>query len=284
MGHPILGTRDSIGGMSRDDVFDYYKKMYNAENLIVCVAGNASHDEVVALAEKWLKPFKVPRTRISSQRDTKDLRLGHGPSASKRAKALKRFTHIVQKPAEQVHVLMGLPASSFRDKLRFEAYIVNSLLGGGMTSRLYQSIREDRGLAYSVYSMLSTFFDSGTIMVYAATDTKSSRKVVDLMVKELKRLKSRGVSRADLELYKTQVTGQILLGADDLENRMNSLGANEMVFGKYRPIDDVMKEIGTVTQDSVQEYLDKHLDLDRMGLLLMGAVDKESKKWTNEIL
>jgi predicted Zn-dependent peptidase len=148
-----------------------------------------------------------------------------------------------------------------------------------MTSKLYQSIREDRGLAYAVYSHLNTFTDCGTTLIYAACEPKKARQVFDLTQKELKKLRKNGVTKADLELYKTQVTGQILLGADDIENRMNSLGINEMVFGHNRSPDDVMREVERVSLDSVEAYTKKYIDPDELGALMMGAILKSDAAW-----
>jgi predicted Zn-dependent peptidase len=143
-----------------------------------------------------------------------------------------------------------------------------------MTSKLYQSIREERGLAYAVYSHLSTFTDAGLMLVYFACEPKRAAQVVDLASKEIARLRKNGVSRAELELYKTQVAGQILLGSDDVENRMNSLGVNEMVFGRFRSPDDVMREVAAVSLDSVNAYVEKYVDAAELGTLLMGAMPK----------
>jgi predicted Zn-dependent peptidase len=267
LGWQILGTEKTITQMKRADVVDYYEQMYVGSNMIISVAGALEHDQVVKLIEKQFKP------QISSQK------IDFIQSTRKPPK-LKAFKDFIQKPSEQVHILMGLPASDFSDSMRFESYIVNTLLGGGMTSKLYQSIREERGLAYSIYSHLSTFTDSGLLMIYAGTESKNVKKVVELTEKELKRLQKNGVSRADLDLFKTQVKGQILLGADDVENRMNSLGVNEMVFGEYRSVEKVMNDIDKISLDSIHHYIEKYIDPDQLGLLLMGSFKEKKSRPT----
>lgn len=271
LGRPILGTEASISGLELADVRDHWRRAYVPEQIIVSAAGCLEHQEVVDLVAKLLrpkgKPAGAPRARFTPRVKPK----------------LKPIRVVYPKQAEQTHALMGLPAASFRDPLRFEAFVVNTLLGGGMTSKLYQRIREERGLAYSVYSHLSTFTDGGLKLIYAGCEAKDARKVFELTVRELEKIRSKGISRSDLKLYKTQVTGQILLGSDDVENRMNSLGINEMVFGRPRSPDDVLRDVEAVTVESVNAYLEKYVDPEKMGLFLMGAIRKEDAGWLAEM-
>jgi predicted Zn-dependent peptidase len=258
LGMPILGTPSSLKGMNRADVLKYYQSRYRGENLIVSVAGNVEHDEVVEIVDKALGHQK-----------------GKAPKNNRRKPRTKGFKKFIHRPSEQVHILMGGPSCSFKDEYRFESYIVNALLGGGMTSRLYQAIREKRGLAYSVYSYLVSFTDTGLLMFYASTAPKNVRKVLQLIRGHVFNLRERGISKRDLNLFKTQVKGQILLGADDVENRMNSLAVNEMIFGEYRPVDEVISEIDSITVKSVQEYLNRFVTDDAIGLLLIGDLDRK---------
>jgi predicted Zn-dependent peptidase len=267
LGWPILGTAKSIAAMKREDVIEYYRSMYVGENIIVSVAGDVDHDEVVELVERKLKLGRERQKAGTSGQK----KWGH-----RSAPELQAFRDVMVRPSEQVHILMGLPASSFTDPLRFEAYIINTLLGGGMTSKLYQSVREERGLVYSIYSQLTTFIDSGMCLIYAGTEKKYAREVCELTMKEFNRLKTHGVTAADMKLFKTQVTGQILLGADDIENRMNSLGVNEMVFNRYRSVEEVMADVAKVSQRSLKEYILAFLDTDKLGIQLMGAAKPET--------
>lgn len=267
LGKPILGTVKSISDMSREQIINFHRRQYTSSNVVVSVAGRVDHDEVVELAKKWLK---LPTTSAAELLAT---RVHEIPK-------LRSFREAVRRPSEQAHILIGLPASEFSAKLRFEAYIVNTLLGGGMTSRLYQSVREDRGLVYSIYSQLVTFIDAGQMLIYAGTEPKKAPEVVELILKEIKKLIRGGLTKKDIEFFKTQVKGQILLGADDIDSRMNSLAVNEMVFGKYRAVDDVIQDIDNVNLDSVHQYIETYLDLDQLGILLMGAVPEgPTKKW-----
>jgi len=292
LGLPILGTMKSIEGMKRETIVDFHRRLYGAEGMIVTVAGHVDHDEVVRLVLKWLKPPQALKT-------SKTPKVSKAPQASKApesesphaARAVERvapemrvFREAIKRPSEQAHILVGLPASNFTDRLRFEGFIVNTLLGGGMTSRLFQTVREEKALAYAVYSQLMSFTDVGLNLIYAGTEPKKAPTVVELILKEVKKLKKQGLKKADLEFFKTQVTGQILLGADDIDSRMNSLGANEMVSGRYRSVDDVMRDVRAVSLDSVHEYIETYLDFDRLGILLMGPLpETPTKKWLEQI-
>lgn len=266
LGRPILGTPKSIALMKQKQVMDYYKKNYTGKNIIVSAAGCLDHEEFLAGVHEHLG-----KKQKYTLKDTR-----------KKPRWLKR-RHVVEKQAEQVHMLMGLPTASFKDKHRFEAVILNTLLGGGMTSKLYQSVREKKGLVYSIFSSLNTNIDSGMLNIYAGTEAKNVRKVGDLISKEFAKIRKNGVTRNDVEMFKTQVTGSILLGSDDIENRMTSLAVNEMVFGQYRSIESVIEEINEVTVDTVNHYLRHEIDLNQASGVLLGPGVNELKEWWGEL-
>jgi predicted Zn-dependent peptidase len=250
---PILGTEDTLKIMKRADLVTHYKNMFRGRRLIVSVAGPVEHEHVVEMVQKTLG--KLP-SRM--------------PARKKRTPRLRRVQEYVERPSEQVHLLVGLPSCSYKSNLRFESFVVNDLLGGGVTSRLYQKIREDKGLVYSVYSFLQSFIDTGLLLIYAGTSNANALPVLKTIASEIERLKRTGIKHNELEMFKTQVKGQILLGAEDMENRMNSLGINEMVFNEYKPIDEVIHEINEVTVKSVREYLAKYVDSNEVSLMVMG--------------
>ena len=265
-GRPILGTLKSITDMKRSQIVGFHARQYTASNLIVSVAGNVEHEEVVALVKKHLKAKKEPR--------------GLKEMDERPSPVIAPFRDVMKRPSEQAHVLVGIPTSDFRSRLKLEAFIVNTLLGGGMTSRLYQTVREDRGLVYSIYSQLVTFIDTGLNLVYAGSEPKKAPDVLELIVKEIKRIRKQGMTRKELEFFKRQVRGQVLLGADDIESRMNSLAVNEMVSGRYRSVDDVVADVDRVDWDSVHEYIETYVDLDKLGVLVMGPLPEgPTRRW-----
>lgn len=267
LGRSILGTEKSISSMKMSQVKRYYRQKYCGAHLIVAAAGNVDHQEIVETAEKLLR--------------------AKGPARLKKEPILKprhrAFRAVIDKPTEQLHFLAGMPCSSFRDRDRFEAYIVNALLGGGMTSKLYQSVREKKGLVYSIYSTLNTFKDIGLINIYAASEPKNMKSVIKTIFTELKKSQKMGISSSDLSLFKTQIKGSILLGADDIETRMQSIAVNEMVFSKYKPVEEIIAEIDEVTVSSVNRFIREKFDFKNLGALLIGGGAGELEEWFAEL-
>lgn len=262
LGRSILGTVKSIESLNQRTVMEFYKKHYSGSNLIVSATGNIDHADLVEAVKKKLgqkpkKKFKVIRRKPMH----------------------RAFRTVVEKPSEQLHLLLGMPCASFKDDQRFEAFIVNALLGGGMTSKLYQSVREKKGLVYTVYSALNTFEDFGLINIYASCEKDKMKAVLNTIAMELRKLKKRGISKSELSMFKTQVKGGLLLGSDDIENRMQSIGVNEMVFKKYKPVNSIIEELDAVTVKSVNQYLDQTFDLNKIGAVLLGGEANELKDW-----
>lgn len=267
LGWQILGTEESVKRMRRSHLLDYYRGRYVGANMVVSAAGRLNHDELVKKLNKHMR------------------KISKGKKIPKRARGRSKvFREVVNRDSDQAHILLGLPATSFKDKSRFEAFILNALLGGGMTSSLYQKVREEEGLVYSIYSSLSTFTDTGLINIYANSSADNTKRVVELIFKEIRRLKKSGLTQLELDLFRNQVRAGILLGADDVENRMNSLGVNEMVFRKYRSADEIIKELEQVTLSSMKEYLKTYLDFDKTSVLIIGPKGRGSEwKWLNDV-
>jgi predicted Zn-dependent peptidase len=258
----ILGKSETIENMTQKKVYEFYRHFYQGQNLIISAAGPVDHDQFVIQCQKLFRtrrPFTAQSTR--------------------RAPRWKVHRKIYEKEMEQAHILVGFPASSFYDTHRFEAFVLNALLGGGMTSRLYQAIREKQGLAYTVFSSLNTNVDCGNISIYAGTDSKNVKKTIQTIADELLKIKKQGIKASDLNLFKTQVRGQLLMGSDDIENRMSSLGVNEMIFKTYKPVDLIIAEIEKVSEKSIKEYIKKYLDLSKTSVILMGPQLKQHNEW-----
>jgi predicted Zn-dependent peptidase len=267
LGAPILGTEKALSAIRRQDVVHYYESRYVGRNILVSCAGNVEHEELIEEVVKHL---------------------GHkarGRSLNKRVTPhFRAFSEIMDKPTDQTHMLIGFPTGKYNDSLRFEAFIVNALLGGGMTSKLFQSVRERKGLTYSVYSSLNTFTDTGILMIYAGAELDNLKEVVKTILKSMREIKQRGVSTHHLKLFQTQVVGSILLGSEDVENRMTSLGINEMVLGRYKPVQEVIEEIQAVNKNSLAAYIEKYFQLDNLGGLLLGSNLKNYRSWWEETL
>ncbi len=178
---PILGTEETLGSLKRKDIVDHYKAMFRGPRVIVSVAGPVEHEHVVKLIQKRLG--KLPKR-------TGDLR--------QRKPKVRRVQEFIERPSEQVHLLVGLPSCSYRSEDRFESFVVNDLLGGGVTSRLYQKIREDKGLVYSVYSFLQSFVDTGLLLIYAGRATRTRIRCLRSSRRSLNGLRRTGSPSASL--------------------------------------------------------------------------------------
>lgn len=260
---PILGTEKTLKSMSRKDVVSWYSKNYLAGNLIISVAGNTNHEHVVRLIEKYL---------------------GHLPAKEKKLKRKKSTLQALSaskyRDTEQVHIVMGSPSLPYDSDRRFEAFLVNASLGGGMTSRLYQKIREEKGWAYSIFSMLNTYTDFGIQLFYAATDKKLYQKLVEEMLSEIRHFHQNKMNQSEIDFYRRQVKGQLLIASEDIESRMSSLAVNEMVYGHYRSVDSVIAEMEKISLKGVNNYIDEYLGMEDLSLFLLGAVqENKDKKW-----
>jgi predicted Zn-dependent peptidase len=262
IGHPlatsILGTPETLAALKRKDIVGHYEAGFRGPRIVVSVAGPMEHEQVLDYVKKALG--KLPK------------RTKAFPRKPPRVKKVEEFIH---RPSEQVHMLVGWPSCSYKSPARFDSYVLSEMLGGGVTSRFYQKIREDKGLVYSVYSFLQSFIDSGLFLVYAGTSPKNALSVAKFMRSEMEKFLAKGVNAKELEMFKTQLKGQILLGAEDMENRMNSLGVNELVFNDYRPVDEVIEQIEAVSKRSVTDYMHKYFDLDQTSLMVMGDLEPD---------
>lgn len=261
---PILGTEKSLLSLTKSEINQYYKKTYVGCNILISAAGNLPHEDLVFEANKY---FGRKQKGSSAFLDHRKKPHYH------------RFSDIIDKPTDQIHMLLGMPTGKFNDPLRFEAFIINALLGGGMTSKLFQSVRERKGLTYSVYSTLNTFTDAGLLLVYASVDHENIKAVIDTMIKAMVDIKKYGISDSHLKLFKTQVIGSILLGSEDVENRMMSLGINEMVLQRYKPVQEVIDEIEAVSKKTIKTYLEKYFQLNQLSGLLMGEKLERHENW-----
>lgn len=260
----ILGTKETLSKMTLEQLWTYYRQSYKNSKIILSVTGAISHEEVLeSLKSQGLHEYFKPDDHSLYAQPLQLPDLTH-----------KGYSHWVHKNSEQTHMLVGLPSVAFTNSFRFESYILSAALGGGMTSKLYQIIREDRGWAYSVYSFLQSFLEGGSLAIYLGTSADKVLPIAQIINDEIKKIKKQGLTQEELELYKTQVTSSILMGSDDLESRMNSIGINEMVFGAYRSVDQVIADIEKVTLDSLHQFVVEHWDSERSSILVMGEGSK----------
>ena len=246
VGRPILGTVDSITNMSRKQVNDYYKKKYLPENLVIAVAGNINHERVVERVSKLLGEFLDSSAKPAALR----------PTTKIRAKG-KGEIGLIYRKSEQANILLGFPSIDRSDERRFALSVLTSALGGGMSSRLFQEVREKRGLAYSVYASMQQFAGSGILSLYAGCNPDKATEVTSIFRHVLSDLITSGLSDEELERAKGQVAGSMVLGQEDTGSRMVRIGKSELVYGEIKSMDEILSNVRTVNQSAIAELAEE---------------------------
>jgi len=266
LGRPILGTIKSIKEMSRSSVFNYYKKKYLPQDLVVAVAGNIKHKRVVAMVEEALSRDNFLDTKGAPQ-----IR----PNTPVRTKPMHSVGLLTRK-TEQAHMFYGMEGVARADDRRFAMGVLASALGGGMSSRLFQEIREKRGLAYSVYAYAQQFAGSGQIGFYAGCNPAKAIEVVEIIREVLADVAENGMSFEEIERAKGAVRGSLVLSQEDSASRMSRIGKNEIVYGQVMGFDDILKAIARVNPTDVREIASEYLTKSPT-LALVGPFKNEAK-------
>ncbi|MBI5599034.1 MAG: insulinase family protein [Deltaproteobacteria bacterium] len=259
LGSPVQGSEKTVGSMTRDDVLGYFRRRYHhgrVGRVFITVAGGIKDKFVVKLIDKAFGGLKN----------------GNAPPVSP-APEPSVGVRLIKRDLEQIHLCLGVPTVSQPHADRYKLYLLNTILGGGMSSRLFQEIREKRGLAYSVYSYLNLMRDAGALTVYAGTSKGDFKNVVNLIIKEWGKLR-KGVGREELSSAKEQVKGGMLLGLEASDSRMTKLARDEIYFGRVVTVGEIVKAIDAVRLSDLKEIAHKTLDKARITLVAIGKVAK----------
>jgi predicted Zn-dependent peptidase len=258
LGQQVLGTRATVGAFDRAKIEEYWRRNYGPGNIVVAAAGNLDHDELVRLIEADYRPKATAKvTPFPKEPD------------------ISGAVKIFERPTEQVHICYGTAGLNSRHPDRFILSVLENILGGSMSSRLFQKVREEKGLAYSIYSYHSLFLDSGELVVYAGTRPSNVNEVLSIIRKEIDSIKNEGVSPEELARAKDHLKGQMVLSLESTRNRMVRLGKSELTHGELLSIDELVKRVTAVTAEQVRDLARKILDPDRMILTMIGPI-KES--------
>jgi predicted Zn-dependent peptidase len=266
LGRPILGTIKSISDMTRSSVFNYYKKKYLPQDLVVAVAGNIKHKRVVAMVEEALS-----RDNFLDVRGSPQIR----PNTPVKTKPMQSVGLMTRK-TEQAHMFYGMEGVARSDERRFAMGVLASALGGGMSSRLFQEIREKRGLAYSVYAYAQQFAGSGQIGFYAGCNPTKAIEVIEIIREVLADVAENGMSHEEIERAKGAVRGSLVLSQEDSGSRMSRIGKNEIVYGQVMGFDEILKAISRVNPTDVREIASEFLTKSPT-LALVGPFKSEAK-------
>ena len=259
LGRPILGTREAVTGYDRVTALDHFAEEYVPPRIIIAVAGNVTHDRVVELFSAGFQGFD------------------RGAAArAPVAPVLKPGVNIVSKTLEQVHVLMGFPGLRHSAPERYALFLLNDIIGGSMSSRLFQEVREREGLVYAIHSGVQAYVDTGILYIYAATDAKNFSKVLKSTLKVLRELKKTGVTEDELRRAKDHLKGSLMLSLESTSSRMNRLAKHEMHHGSFLTMDAMLAAIDGVRHEEVQALVTELLDEDRLALTTLGPLDRRN--------
>ncbi len=252
LGHPILGFEDTVKGFEQKNVLEYHKRFYSPENAIISAAGNVKKDDFYALVEKYFGAWKKSGNVIQTLPPAYDFK-----------------DQEINKKLEQVHVCLGTEGLSFRHQDRFKLLVMNEILGGSMSSHLFQEVREKRGLCYSISSHADSYSDSGIIFIYAATDREKLAKLLEIVNAELEKMKT-AITEKELTKVKQQVKGSYILSMENTTNRMTRLLKQEFYKEKFLELDGIMEEIEKIKKEDLMEFAERLFVKARMKLLTVG--------------
>lgn len=253
LGRPIIGTAEVIEQLSRQKIVDFYKTHYKPSNLIVTVAGNIEKNEALGKLRPILEAQK-----------------GHTPARTLAVPSFAQDVTCRSKETEQVHLCVGTPGLSLKDERSYTFQVLNTILGGGLSSRLFQEIREQRGLVYSVYSYHSSYHDTGLFCIYAGLSKQNVDEVLALVFKQVEDIRLHSVGAEELQRAKDQLKGNLFLSLENVNTRMSRLGKSQLYLGKVLSPDEVVDKLNKVTLADIQELASVFLQPDHFSMATIG--------------
>lgn len=261
LGRSILGREETIRGLRRQDLVAYIDAHYDPAQIVIAVAGNFEQKKLDSMVARFFGNGRGARASHANGRRPPEVRGG---------------VLVKKKPLEQVHLCLGLKGVAAGHKDRYAVYALNSVLGGSVSSRLFQEVREKRGLVYSIYSFLSGYSDGGTITVYAATRPKEVDRVVDLVCREIRRIGEKGVENKELTRAKNQMKGSLMLSLESSHSRMSKLAKDELTHGKRTSLEEMLAHIDRVSQEHVFNVGRQLFALERLAITGLGPLAARS--------
>lgn len=257
LGKPILGTSETVRRLKQESVLDFYRQRFAPENLVISAAGSLDHAHFVQLVKDRFEKLKKAGGRVEEQPPN----------------IVARVVTRNKKSLEQVQICLGVPSPHISHSSRYVAYILSTLVGGGMSSRLFQNIREEKGLVYSIYSDLNPYRDTGYMCVYAGTSAESAPKVVSEIVSEFRRLKNETISEDELRRVKDQLKGNLMLSLESSTARMSNLARQEMYFDRFFDLDEIIQRVEAVTADDLTELANEMFQTEKTAVTILGNLE-----------
>ena len=260
LGVPIYGTVEAVESVDRERILGYLSRMFQPDRIVVAAAGNLDHQQFLDLVAPTLETLNHPEDPLG-----------------RRTPADHYRTQLIPKDLEQVHICLGMHGPAQTDESRFRCHLLNVVLGSSMSSRLFQEIREKRGLAYSIYSFVNSHEDTGLFGIYAGVAAGDVQETLDVIHEELSKLAREVIPEAELRGAKEYLKGSMYLNAESTDSRMNRLAKNEFLFGRYIPFEEVEQKIDEVTSAQVQQWFEELYQPSQIALMLFGPVQEEPR-------
>ncbi len=255
LGMPVLGTKDSVDAFARDAVLTFFEERYRGDNLVIAAVGNLEHEKLVDLVATLFGG--LPALRMAPGEDK--------PSTTSRLSC-------IEKDLEQLHLVVGTPAPATLDGTRFAGILMNSVFGGSMSSRLFQEIREKRGLAYAVRSYIVSYRDTGMLNIYVGTSKDKTQEVIDIILAEMRRMKTERFTDKELQSAKELIKGNLLLSMESTDNRMQKLATNEIYFGRNVPPEEIVGRIEAVTAEDILSLSAQIFARPQLSMVFLGDI------------
>ncbi len=260
LGRPIIGSTESVLKLSRGKLLDFMKSNYTSSRMVIAASGNLRHENLLG---KIRNKFRFKSGIHTDQADSIPHRV-------------ERNRIVVKKKTAQTHISLGVPTFPYRDKRRYAVLVLSNILGGGMSSRLFQSIREKLGLAYSIYSFIDFFEDTGVLGIYMGTHKSNILRVIDLVLKEVRKFKKDSLTKDELSHAKYQLKGNLMLALESTSHRMNRLARSELLLHKYLDADNTINAINKIKAKDITEVAREFLDPDKLSAVVLGPMEKNA--------
>lgn len=257
VGNPILGHEETIKNFSRKSILNYRDRLYTPDNIIISIAGDVAHKKIVSELTPLFNKLSGKIKKRTQQRAAAPAKI-----------------EIIKKTTEQAHLCLGSRGPSMNDSNRYPMVILDNVLGGNMSSRLFQEVREKRGLAYSVFSTLSPYTDTGVFYTYAGCAKESAKDIINIILAEMASFKKEGVSKKELARSKEYIKGTLVLGLESTSSRMNWSARSEFFHDHVVTIDEIFGEIDKVTNDDIIEVANLYLKEKNLSLTMIGDIEK----------
>jgi len=263
LGYPITGVQEDVHSLQREGIIAFLRRHYTPDRLIVAAAGNLDHGQVVDLVEAQLGRLQ-PHTSGSQREGT------HGGRSR---------MQVTYRELEQIHFCLGTEGIPYAHPLRYAGYALNTLLGGNMSSRLFQEVREKRGLTYSIYSFFNTYMDTGLFGVYAGTTKAELQEVITLILQELQAIREGRIRGEDVAAAKEYLRGSTILSLEGSDGRMGRLAKDEICFGRHIPLDEVLQALEGVSEAAIIEVAQEMLNAHPLCVTLLGSIEEAELPW-----